>query len=321
MDCSEVNGLSNGVHVPTTSEDGMLATAEYIKYMGAFFNKEPLANEVYSATKVAYEQAASSASTTPVVAWISYNAYGGPGWNEPEFKVSTASYKLTLVEHAGGANFDAATKLADVTGVTVSDAVSGNPAAGKTYAFLFSSFEGSSDDEKKTAAAAALMGALADVDVVIDETYSWDPTAATFESFLSTFGLTSSSTLKFVENLMVLRFDRTVSKANGLDWYESRIARPEWAVEGLAHSLHGDTTKDPKYFRNVAKGEEVDQVMEASHCSTVLPACTTDATPSTIVLTGPVGLADDVSNAAPLALSAAAVSAAAVATAAAALAA
>jgi len=290
-DCSSINSMANGVHVPTTQEDGALATAEYIKYIGAFFNKEPMANDLFTATTLAYNQAASGAAPTkPVAAWLSYTTYGGPNSNEPAFAVSQAAYKMSLVTDAGGANFDAAAELAGLLGLSVKDAVWGNPAAGKTYSIVLSAYNGSDSntlEDVKANASEHVMAALGSVDVVIDENYAYDPSAYTYESFLTSFGLTNSSNLTFVKNQMVLRLDRTISAGNGLDWFESRIAKPDWALEGLAYAMHEDQSKRAKYFRNVAKGETPDQVLTAEMCKATLPVCEAEAVAEAIAIEGP----------------------------------
>jgi hypothetical protein len=259
-DCTALNSRSNAVHVPTTQDPGPLNSAEYIKYFGAFFNKEPLANERFTAIVSAYKSAATSGSSTPVVAWVSYSAPSS--WSEEKFSMSQATYKLNMTTDAGGMNLDPAAAFAAVPGVKVTTAVSG-----KTFDLIITEPSGS-----KANSSSYFMKALANVDVLLDETYAPDPNAYTFQTFLSNFDLTESSELKFVKNKMVLRIDGTMSTAKGLDWYESRIARPDWAVEGLARCLHSDSSKVFKYFRNLAKGE-TPKVLDASACTDPLPVC------------------------------------------------
>mmetsp|Transcript_39174 Transcript_39174/g.124387 ORF Transcript_39174/g.124387 Transcript_39174/m.124387 type:complete len:120 (-) Transcript_39174:185-544(-) len=88
---------------------------------------------------------------------------------------------------------------------------------------------------------------------------------------------------------MVLRIDRTMGEAmKSLDWYESRIAKPEWAIEGLARVVHEDTSKRAKYFRNVAKDETVDQVLKAAGCTKALPVCSAMIDPAPIKTLGEI---------------------------------
>jgi ABC-type Fe3+-hydroxamate transport system substrate-binding protein len=270
--CEKVNSRANAVHIPVTQDVGPIESAEHIKLVAAFFNMEPKAKEVFEATKKSYKEAATGAGAQSLtVAWISYDSWSTPA----NFVVSQATYKRTMVTAAGAINFDAATKLTTPTWA-VSDAVYGMPAAGKTYKLAVSS--------TKQEASNTFFAALADVDVVVDEVYAATPATYNFQSFLDAYGLQSDSQLKFVKNKMVLRIDRTLTPTNGLDWFESRIAQPAWAVEGLAHVLHKDNTKKAKYFRNVAENETPDQLLKKENCTNTLPVCSAGTDPETIQL-------------------------------------
>jgi len=91
---------------------------------------------------------------------------------------------------------------------------------------------------------------------------------------LSTYNLESSSDLNFVKNKKVIRLDGRISEANGLDWFESRMARPDRAVSGLARYLRGatDASEEMTYFRNIAD-DETSIVISKSSCSKTLPVC------------------------------------------------
>ena len=127
---------------------------------------------------------------------------------------------------------------------------------------------------------------MGNVDAVIDETYAASPQTYTFDSFLATMGLSANSQLKFVRDQMVFRVDGTLSADDGLDWFESRLAHPDWAVEGLARVLHGDASKRHKYFRNVAQGESP-QVLTPGMCAKALPVCDAGAYPAPIKMITP----------------------------------
>jgi len=260
--CDNVKNEAKGVHFSATQDPAPLQSAEHIKFMAAFFNKEELASQLFSATLASYASASVVVSPKPVVAWIQYTSWGGEG-----FELSQASYKLKMTADAGGANVDGAAVQARM-GSNMSTTVA---STGKTYKVLLSSFDGSKDD-----AAAAFLAGLGAVDVIVDETYAgWGvaPSSYTFETFMTHMGLVSSSSLPFMQNKKVLRIDGTISeKDNGLDWYESRVAHPDWAVEGLAHQIHADTSKKYMYFRNIANGE-APVVLGASSCTSTLPAC------------------------------------------------
>eukprot|EP00928_Gymnodinium_smaydae_P036589 TRINITY_DN2554_c0_g1_i2.p1 TRINITY_DN2554_c0_g1~~TRINITY_DN2554_c0_g1_i2.p1 ORF type:complete len:506 (-),score=93.62 TRINITY_DN2554_c0_g1_i2:230-1747(-) len=278
-DCKNVKNRANGVHVPTAHELDILATAECIKYLAAFFNKEPDANKLFAAVQTSYRQASSQGHRDVVVAWINFNQNGGPNRDRPEFIVSQASYKMALTADAGATNFYAPSGLRHVVDLEVSRAKAAIPAAGYMYTLPVKAFK------DKAEASAQFFAALAGVDVVVDEADAYDPTKYTFDSFLSTYALNLSSSLKFLKNKMVLRIDRTLAKeSKSLDWFESRIARPDLAVEGIAQGIFGNASKRSKYVRNVARGEGVDQLLSADTCLKTLPACSADAAPAPILI-------------------------------------
>merc|ERR1719210_409903 len=97
--CSNVHGQANGVHVPASQDPSPLKTAEYIKFFGAFFNKEPEALQLFTAVNTTYHAAKVGASAQPTVAWISYSAPSS--WGPAKFTVSLADYKQLMVTDAG----------------------------------------------------------------------------------------------------------------------------------------------------------------------------------------------------------------------------
>lgn len=64
-DCTQVNERQNASHVPTTQDAGLLQSAEYIKFVAAFFNLEPKANALFAATRAAVAKAAVSLVQKP----------------------------------------------------------------------------------------------------------------------------------------------------------------------------------------------------------------------------------------------------------------
>lgn len=239
-DCSNVRARSNAVHVPATKDNGNLHSAEYIKFLAAFFNLEELALRTFQDTVTSYTGRQASASA-PVVAWIQWNSWYS------RYELSQATFKLQLVTAAGGRNVDAAQLSQSVSSMAVEDAVAGNPGAGKTY------YVPAGDD--RAAAANALLAAMQDVDIVVDETYAADP-----------------GTQKFLTAQKVLRVDRSYTSLGSLDWYESRLAYPDWAATGLARYVLDDTTKLPRYFCNVAL-DEAPELVTAESCQQSLPSC------------------------------------------------
>ncbi|CAE7817362.1 unnamed protein product [Symbiodinium sp. CCMP2592] len=269
-DCAALRAQQNAVHFPATKDNGNLHTAEYIKFIAAFFNLEAAANQFFDATVAAYTANAGQ-SNGPKVAWIEYNTWGAL----PSYRVSMATYRAQMVDGAGGRMVNASDLLAQ--GMAVRDIVASNPAAGKVYILEINASETTAATVAQT-----LMNALSDVDIVVDETYAPTPRTYTFTSFLTGFHLTESSNLKFVKDRMVLRWDGTLSESDGLDWFESRVSSPDWAVEGLARYVKNDTSKQQKYFRNIATGE-MPVVILASQCTDTLPACDATANEAPIV--------------------------------------
>ncbi|CAE8642395.1 unnamed protein product [Polarella glacialis] len=184
-----------------------------------------------------------------------------------------------MVKDAGGTAKDGeALQAALGSQLKSSLAVSSNPAAGKTYTLNITAFA------SRAEAAAAFFQGLGDVDVVIDQVYAYDPRSYSFSNFLEEYGLDNTSNLSFFKNRMVLRIDGTMSEAFNLAWYESRIALPEGAVEGLARAMYSNASKSMKYFRNVAKGE-MPTLLLASRCDAALPTCKISVHPLAIPLT------------------------------------
>jgi hypothetical protein len=259
--CSNVNNQPNAVHAAATQDPSPQKSAEYIKFFGAFFNKEPEAKTIYAAVETSYNLASTSSSNKPTVAWVQYNAPSQ--WGAESFVVSDAQYKLDLVTDAGGLNFNADSALANVPGLSVS---------GNSHTIPVSAFNNS-----KVNASSYFLAALATVDVIIDETYAPNPTTYTYATFKSNFGVPSSSSLPFVQQQKVLRIDgEMAASSKGLSWYESRVPRPDWAVEGLARYLVNDNSKRQKYFRNIATNEQVNAI-DSTACSKTLPVCQSTA--------------------------------------------
>jgi len=127
-----------------------------------------------------------------------------------------------------------------------------------------------SDYASKKKAAGAFFGVLSDVSAVIDEVYAPTPKNYDINNFYAKYDLTNSSQHSFMKH--VLRIDGTMSVDNNLDWYESRVANPDWAIEGLRHAVSGDSSKRRKFFRNIAK-DEVPKVVSADMCSKKMPTC------------------------------------------------
>jgi len=138
--CTNVNSQANGVHFSASQDPGPLRSAEHIKFIAAFFNKEKLAQQLFANTVTAYTAASVSASSKPVVAWISYEPPSA--WGKAKFVLSQASYKLKMVTDAGGANVDGAA----VQAVMGSKMAVTKASTGNTYSVMLSSFNESKSE-------------------------------------------------------------------------------------------------------------------------------------------------------------------------------
>jgi hypothetical protein len=272
VDCSNVNSQTNGVHFAATQDAGNLHGAEYVKFMAAFFNKEKSANLAFASVSRKYAEAAIGRVKKPMVAWITYSP---PTWGRAYFEISHASYRLQLVTDAGAINKNATAANIKLGGLMKEESFGW----GSRFRLYVDGYNNS-----LSKASNVFFDALGDVDVVIDETYSSDPLRYNMSTFLSTMGLSASSALTFVQGKMVLRIDGTLSENNGYDWYESRIAHPDWAVDGLARALYKDTSMPFKYFRNIAEGE-APQFLTADACTKDLPMCKAGHNPAPIEAT------------------------------------
>merc|ERR1712187_520117 len=143
------------------------------------------------------------------------------------------------------------------------------------------------DESYATMDASAFFEALHNVHAVIDLTYSYDAANYDFEMFLTTFGLDGSSDLPFIRNQLVLRTDAQISGVSNLDWFESRLVHPDWAVLGLMRVLKPSSVPPEhevkRYFRNIAIGEAV-EVFHEDECTTKLVACEPSKYPSTLTM-------------------------------------
>lgn len=275
-DCSSASCTANKaeakyIHFSASQDPSPLAGAEHAKFLAMFFNKESEAKAMFDRTLQEYNALVKTPATNaPRVAWIEKS-----GWGTVAFKISMAGYKTRFVTDIGGANVDAAAISSNLGAkVTTSDIVPGNSLAGKKMELAISGY--ATEQE----ASDAFFAALSNVDVVIDETYDSKPKDYTFATFLTKFKLQQTSTLPFIANKKVFRLDGTISSNNDLDWFESRLAHPQWMLQDLDRAIHG-TGSTFRFLRNIAVGESP-QVISKDDCKTLLPACSETDKPQDI---------------------------------------
>jgi hypothetical protein len=145
------------------SDPGILNRAEWLKFLGLFFNRERAASDTFNAIKTEYERVKASAAAKtsqegtmakPLVAWVQAFSYDP----DESFTLSFAPYKAELTEDAGGRMLDYDTIKA-IPGVTV------NSYTEDDLEFKYKG-EGAGFDSKEEALA-ALLEATKDVDVAI----------------------------------------------------------------------------------------------------------------------------------------------------------
>ncbi|KAL6766146.1 FAP24 [Auxenochlorella protothecoides x Auxenochlorella symbiontica] len=99
-----------------TEDPGLLQRAEWIKFLGVFFNLDAYSSNLFTAIKNEFEQTKAAAlaqeGPRPVVAWINHFMYGTQEW----YQLSFAAYKTELVEAAGGQNLNY-TDILEIEGV------------------------------------------------------------------------------------------------------------------------------------------------------------------------------------------------------------
>jgi len=258
-------GLNVDVRFDASTDPGLLERGEWVKYVAAFFNKEPRANSVYQGVQqrfLAIENAvavarAASGETAPVVAIVN------PGYSPQLFNVDVAEYKVEALQKAGGQTLSLST-IQQYCGVDYAPEVG-------------------CDNEN-------FKDLLKTVDIVIDTKYpdGGKYPEYTIDTFKKVYNITDEeSEYPFLTSNRFYRFDGTLdgydnygegSKAAidapyGNDFQESAVVHCDWFLYDLAAVITPfadlaavkvaiDTNgrsynrpASPSFLRNLALGE------------------------------------------------------------------
>ncbi|KAL0092472.1 hypothetical protein J3Q64DRAFT_1719100 [Phycomyces blakesleeanus] len=112
---------------------------------------------------------------------------------------------------------------------------------------------------------ADFLKAIANVDVIIDETYI----ATNLTDILENYQIPQSdvSKYKFLTNQAVFREDGILTQTGGFDWFEAPVVMADALLEDIIHAVNPSApTADYKHnwIRNVAKAETISYIDSAS---------------------------------------------------------
>jgi len=251
-----IANFTEEVRFSATGDPSLLGRAEWVKFVGAFFNKEPEANRVFrdierslvETQTVSYnaQLAAYPSGGAPVIAFMTYtDCSGNPSWCptiggvvvKKYYQINRPEYKLEAILKAGC-----------------------RPLSLSALDSNFHPVWGGPNRIIAVPDVKSLHEALTGVDVLVDETYEYNNTAYTMDTFLSNYEIShgDQDAFPFLRNDKVLRLDATLGKTiyGGTDWYEAGVIRPDVFVAELASYTYDlpDTFPAEMFMRNLATG-------------------------------------------------------------------
>nr|CAG8483654.1 5466_t:CDS:2 [Entrophospora candida] len=223
------------VSTSSTSDPGTLNRVGWIKFYSVFFNLEKKSTDIVTQISDNYNCYKKMAvdhplKEKPLVAWISYVAPDEFNNNTATWNIADAIYKKQFTEDAGGVYFNATT-------LVYNDAKS-------------------------------FLQAIANVDIVIDETFI----GATIADFYKNYNLSADqTTYKFIKNKAIYREDGITNPIDGRDWFESAIVMGDAVLEDMINVVNPSlpsTSYKRNWFRNIANDETI-KISSSANCTDV----------------------------------------------------
>mmetsp|Transcript_7481 Transcript_7481/g.16494 ORF Transcript_7481/g.16494 Transcript_7481/m.16494 type:complete len:575 (+) Transcript_7481:208-1932(+) len=266
-------GTEIDVSFDASGDPGALARVEWVKFIAAFFNKEPEANRILESTEERFNAIAAQVRATrstlptlpPRVAFLTFLA--GYGTTPSRWEIEQTEYLLDILSHAGARQ------------LPIETFISACPTTSTAHSkFLCDSSE-------------ALKPVLEQLDIVIDLTYAPTPASYTLDTFLSTYNLTNddASRYPFLTNSKVLRVDAATASLFppiiGLDWFEDAIPHPDAVLADLVayivpEAIANKTNSRVPFTRNIALNEQP-VVIDSSSCDSPFMTCPGETAPPT----------------------------------------
>ncbi|KAJ3072977.1 hypothetical protein HDU98_002459 [Podochytrium sp. JEL0797] len=243
--------VTNAVSFPASADPGVKGRLEWIGFLGSFFNKEALANNVSSAIMTNYAQLAAaipSSAAKPLLSWVNYQAPYSAAY-PAAWQINQAAYQLDYSKAAGASVF--------TPPASTDPTIKGESLQQTTYSWNNS---------------AGFLAAVAPLDIVIDQSFY----NVNSSSFMTSFMIASADTdkYKFLSKKAVYMLNREISSVNGgNNWFEAGNVLINVVLADIISATNpGVLPKDyaRTFIRNVF--DEAQVVLTASQCKSTTEA-------------------------------------------------